>query len=378
MERLCLDHHDRFIGGRGHRKAFSYLSGQLRSRGLHVKVHPFTVDITMPHRWLFEVDFGGGFEPVEALPGAGSPSTAEIVADIVEVGHARDEDYDSLGDVSGKVHLTKLWKSHETAKIKEAALRGAPALIWFNDYFDELYSGACDYSLAPIPGFSVKKSVAERLREAGGGRARIRLKSKRKRIKCRNIEAARGDDAGSYSILTAHYDSRPGTPGASDDASGVAVMMAFIEAGYDREIKGNIRFLFADCEEEGCVGAEHHAADLYRRNLLKEVSCVVNLDAVGWPNLCIITRDREAVLDEGLAHQASDVLRQRGYEADRVRSKSGKSNHTPYALRGVPALWLSDYPNYIRHSTIDNLFNIDYPTMTMVTESLKDIFRGQD
>ena len=106
------------------------------------------------------------------------------------------------------------------------------------------------------------------------------------------------------------------------------------------------------------------------------ISCLVNLDAVGWPNLCAITRDREAALDEDLAHLASDVLDGMGYRMERVRSKTGKSNHTPFAVRGVRSLWLSDYPNHIRHSAIDNVFNIDYPTMSLVTRALRDIFRG--
>ena len=210
--------------------------------------------------------------------------------------------------------------------------------------------------------------------EAGGARVRVWIKSRRKRIRCRNIEAGKGPAEGRYALLTAHYDSRPGTPGASDDASGIAVMLTFMGAGYGEGLPYPMRYLFADCEEEGCVGAEHYADGLFRANLLKDISCVVNLDAVGWPNLCVITRDREAVMDEGLSHLACDILSEMGYQAERVRSKTGKSNHTPFAARGVPSLWLSDYPNYIRHSGIDNAFNIDYPTMRMVTEALREFF----
>lgn len=376
MHRLCLDYPDRFIGSKGHRMAASYLEKTLRSWGLWVKVHPFTVEMTVPQKWSLEVDVGKGFERVDALPGVGSPSVKKFETDIQIVGHAREEDYASLDDCSGKVHLAKLWKNHETAKVREAAQRGASALIWYNDYIDELYSGACDYSLAPIPGVSVKKTVARRILEAGGGRVRLSIKSRRKKIRCRNIEAGRGSASGPHAILTAHYDSRPHTPGASDDASGIAVMLAFIRGGYDLDLPFGIRYLFADCEEQGCIGAEHYAEQHYRANLLKEISCLVNLDAVGWPNLCAITRDREAALDEGLAHLASDVLDGMGYRMERVRSKTGKSNHTPFAVRGVRSLWLSDYPNHIRHSAIDNVFNIDYPTMSLVTRALRDIFRG--
>jgi hypothetical protein len=104
------------------------------------------------------------------------------------------------------------------------------------------------------------------------------------------------------------------------------------------------------------------------------VAALVNLDAVGWPNLCLIARDREAVMDEDLTRLASEVLEEMHNKVELVRSKSGKSNHTPFAARGVRTVWYSDYPNYIRHSAIDNAFNIDYPTMAMVTDSLRRFF----
>lgn len=374
MDRLSTDHPDRFLGSRGHRRAYRYIVGLLQSWGLWVQVQPFTVEMTVPFRWSLEVDTGRGFRPLDCLPGVGSPGIRRLEAEVLPVGYARDEDYAGLGRTGGMVHLARLWKSHETAKVAEASLHGANGLLWYNEYFDELYSGASDYSLAPIPGISIRRSEAERIKEAGGARVRLSIKSRRRKFRCRNIEAGRGEPTAPYTILASHYDSRPHTPGASDDASGVAVMLEFIRAGYDREAALPMRFLFADCEEEGCIGAETFSEKLYRENRLQEVAAVVNLDAVGWPNLCLITRDREAVMDEELALLAGEVLGEMGYDVDTVRSKSGKSNHTPFAQRGVRALWMSDYPNYIRHSAIDNEFNIDYPTMIMVTESLRRIF----
>jgi aminopeptidase YwaD len=374
MDRLTNDYPDRFVGSKGHGRAFDYIRDLLRSWGLWVEVQPFTVNMTVPFKWSLEVDLGQGFEPMDCLPGVGSPTVKKLEAHILPVGYAREEDYAELSGTRGKVHLARLWKSHETAKVSEASLHGASALLWYNEYFDELYSGASDYSLAPIPGVSIRRTDAVRIKAAGSVSVRLDIKSRRRKIRCRNLEAGRGDKSSPYAILASHYDSRPHTPGASDDASGVAVMLEYIRAGYDHDAALPMRFLFADCEEEGCIGAELFADRLYRENRLGDVAAVVNLDAVGWPNLCLITRDRAAVMDEELAGIAVDVLAGMDYKVDLVRSKSGKSNHTPFAQRGVKALWMSDYPNYIRHSAIDNEFNIDYPTMIMVTESLRQIF----
>jgi len=374
IEGLTSPGPDRFVGSRGHRKAFRMIQGLLRSWGLHVQVHTFSVQMTVPMKWSLQVDFGKGYEKIDCLPGIGSPTIRDLVTDILPVGHAREEDYASLDNTEGRTHLAQLWKNHETVKISEAAMRGAAALLWYNDYIDELYSGACDYSLSPIPGVSIRKSDAQRLLDAGGGRMRLSVRSRNRTIGCHNIEAGREVSDDHYVLLASHYDSRPHTPGASDDASGVAAMLAYIKNGYDSESALPVRYFFADCEEQGCIGAEAHADQLYHANRLREVAAVVNLDAVGWPNLCLIARDREAVMDEELTHLAAEVLSEMDHRVEKVRSKSGKSNHTPYAARGVRTVWYSDYPNYIRHSAMDNAFNIDYPTMAMVTESLRRFF----
>ena len=365
---------DRFVGSRGHRSAFNMIKGLLVSWGLHVRVQPFNVAMTVPVKWSLQIDFGKGFEKVECLPGIGSPSVKGLVSDILPVGHATGEDYLSLSNTEGRAHLAQLWKNHETVKVSEAAVRKASALIWYNDYIDELYSGACDYSLSPIPGVSIRKSEAQRLLETGGGRMRLSIRSRNRKIRCRNIEAGREVSDRHYALLSSHYDSRPHTPGASDDASGVAAMLAYIQNGHDADACLPVRYFFADCEEQGCIGAEVLADQLYRTNRLGEVAALVNLDAVGWPNLCLIARDRETVMDEELTRLASEVLAEMDNKVELVRSKSGKSNHTPFATRGVRTVWYSDYPNYIRHSAIDNAFNIDYPTMAMVTDSLRRFF----
>ncbi len=375
VETLCSFGPDRFPGSKGHARAFRWLRRTLMSWGMPVEVRPFTVRIEVPVKWNLLADLGRGWEEIPCIPGLGSPSVRDLTAGILPAGYAREEDYAGLQATEGKIHLARLWKSHETAKVREASLRGAAAIVWYNEYFDSLYSGACvSHRTAPIPGLSITRSDAVRLLDAEGARLRLSIATRSRTIRCNNLVAGAMD--GPCALLASHHDTRPFTPGASDDASGMAVMLAFIRNRFAEGLPVRMRYLFADCEEEGCAGAEAYAEDLYHGNRLREISCVVNLDAVGWPNLCVVTRDREALMDEGMTHQADRSLRALGYAPELVRSKTGRSNHTPFARRGIPALWLSDYPNYIRHSDIDNIHNIDYPTMALAVNALRDIFAG--
>ncbi|MBN2720885.1 MAG: hypothetical protein JXR72_07275, partial [Proteobacteria bacterium] len=65
---------DRFVGSKGHRLSIRRIRRLLSSWGLEIRVQPFTVEMTVPERWSLEIDLGKGFEPVDSLPGLGSPS----------------------------------------------------------------------------------------------------------------------------------------------------------------------------------------------------------------------------------------------------------------------------------------------------------------
>ncbi|TXK38150.1 M20/M25/M40 family metallo-hydrolase [Pontibacter qinzhouensis] len=79
-------------------------------------------------------------------------------------------------------------------------------------------------------------------------------------------------------LLMAHYDSQPNTPGASDDAAGVAALLETARALQQQEaLQHDVIFLLTDGEEYGLYGAyaflDHPWA--------KGVGIVLNLDARG-------------------------------------------------------------------------------------------------
>lgn len=88
-----------------------------------------------------------------------------------------------------------------------------------------------------------------------------------------------GRDAGPAVLLMAHYDTRPQTPGAGDDAIGVAALLETARALRARPVLGrDVIFLVTDGEESGLLGAraflEHHP---WR----KDIGVVVNVEARG-------------------------------------------------------------------------------------------------
>jgi aminopeptidase YwaD len=88
-------------------------------------------------------------------------------------------------------------------------------------------------------------------------------------------------------ILSAHIDSA-GTPGAQDNASGVAVLLELARSLSRQKLPFRMRFVFFGAEELGLLGSAaylyHHRDDLQRCELL------FNLDSVGGKDIWIDMR----------------------------------------------------------------------------------------
>lgn len=84
---------------------------------------------------------------------------------------------------------------------------------------------------------------------------------------------------GKYILMTAHYDSTSGGPGAMDDASGVAVLLETIRAlKAGSSLKNDVLFLFTDGEEDGLLGAKAFADE---NPLFKDIFMNINFEARG-------------------------------------------------------------------------------------------------
>src|SRR5690242_7827851 len=93
----------------------------------------------------------------------------------------------------------------------------------------------------------------------------------------RNVIATVGPATGKALLLSAHYDSVPVGPGASDDGIGVATLLEVGSILKDRALKRPVILLFNEGEELGLVGARAFLADPLSRN----VDSLLNFEARG-------------------------------------------------------------------------------------------------
>ena len=161
--------------------------------------------------------------------------------------------------------------------------------------------------------------------------------------------------------------------GADDNASTSVALLAIARAWVKQPSKRSALFVFHGAEERGLLGSRYYVA--HPTVPLKQIAAVLNGDMIGRNN-----PDSAALLGIQPPHRNSEALVQMALAAnaatgkfkldsiwDRPTHPEGwyfRSDHVPYAERGVPALFFSTnlHPDY--HTPRDKPKNINYPKLT--------------
>jgi Zn-dependent M28 family amino/carboxypeptidase len=83
-------------------------------------------------------------------------------------------------------------------------------------------------------------------------------------------------------VIGAHYDTVPGTPGADDNATGVAVLLELARAIALQPIEYPVQLVAFDLEETGCFGSSHYAAKYKQQQ--QSIRLMISLEMLGYCN----------------------------------------------------------------------------------------------
>jgi len=204
-----------------------------------------------------------------------------------------------------------------------------------------------------IPSVYMTDEVGERLAAHAGREVSLAIEAERLPAKGYNVIARRGPDSGRRVVLCAHIDAKEGTPGALDNATGVAILLLLAELlqeyGGDMEI-----------EMVALNGEDHYSAAgqiLYLREnagTLGRVALAINMDAAGYHegntaySLYGCPDEIASSIREAFSKQAGIVEGEQWYQGD----------HSIFVQNGVPAMAL----------TSEQLLEL----MTQVTHTMRD------
>lgn len=224
-----------------------------------------------------------------------------------------------------------------------------------------------------------------------------------------NVEAvlpAAPADAGGAWIVGAHYDSAPGTPGADDNASGVAVLLEAARLMKARKPGRDIRFVAFGTEEPPSFGTRNmgsvHYAKLMKDNGVK-VHAMISLEMLGFYNdaprsqlyppfmhlfypsrgdyLALVSnvQSRGLMPPFAAAWKAASAFPLQRSILPGVFSGLALSDQLSFWDEGYPALMLSDtafYRNPHYHEHTDTPDTLDYERMALVTAALVESLDG--
>jgi hypothetical protein len=124
--------------------------------------------------------------------------------------------------------------------------------------------------------------------------------------------------------------------GFSDNAAGVAMLLAIAQALHASPPARSVLFLFPAAEEEGLLGSAYYAA----RPLvpLAKTAAVINLDA-GAPPVPPVSWRFAGDPTSRLSALAGQVAHEHGWTAD-IGPARANSDHWPFLARGVPAVFV--------------------------------------
>lgn len=165
-------------------------------------------------------------------------------------------------------------------------------------------------------------------------------------------------------------------PGANDNLSAVACLVAVAEALRDEPVDG-LRVVLASCgAEEVLQGGIHAFAARHLAQMDRERTWVLNLDTVGSPELCLLEGEGEVVMedffDRGWRDLIARVADREGIPMRRgMRSRASTDTVVPSRMR-IPSACLVSLDevkalsNY--HWPTDTPENLSYPTVACAAD----------
>ena len=259
-----------------------------------------------------------------------------------------------------------------------------------NSLHPEVLAQAADYLAAELEASGA--AVSRHPFSLGGEKAQFQ-----------NVVARYGPQNGAPLILVgAHYDAHGDLPGADDNASGVAVLLALGRMlQYERALNGPVELVAFTLEERTHLGAGLQGSTVHAWKLVQEkvpVKAMLSLEMLGtfndakgsqtypFPGLSLLYPDAGNFLavvapfwETGLVRTVKGaMLGAAGLPVESINAPGfirgvHDSDHFPFAQQGFPAAMVTDTawnrnPRY--HTAADTLDTLDYDRMAEATRGL--------
>lgn len=215
-------------------------------------------------------------------------------------------------------------------------------------------------------------------------------------------------------LICAHFDAVAGSPGADDNASGVAGVMEIARRlsspAFAAQTQRTVRFALFNVEEHDLDGSYEHARLAQLRAGEERIVGVINLEMIGYfsdaPNsqrspipripgvfepptvgdsIVIIANQASSTFARELVMlMESGASQLRTFTVDFIPGDgeavpdTRRSDHAPFWMIGVPAVMVTDTSNFRNphyHKASDTIETLDLQRMTLVVQGIEHAVR---
>lgn len=373
VKKLAVEIGPRPPGSQEEKTAALWIGGELEKLGLPTVIESFET----PASFCSESALTVAGKKFKSVPVQFSPA-GKISGEIVFLGNE---------DMSGQIEFTPgavgilmpmsgLLSRHKT--VIDLEEKGLGALVVVSSMGDTVNGKIVrEPGLRKMPVVSVTNDIAELLVKNAGKKAKLTVtaKSSVSPGSSQNVIATIKGTGPLWMVVCAHCDTAAATPGAMDNAGGVAVLMEVARQLQGMTPEATIHFVISGCEE---YGTEYYTGrgmlDFFsrRRADLKNCICLVDIDEIGHkigtPTLYVggPRPFRETVKSEPALMRRLTVERW---------SSDGGDNGAAYQF-GVPHVWYYDHSmNTYYHSPKDTIRHFDSSKAVVITKDLTCLVR---
>lgn len=207
-------------------------------------------------------------------------------------------------------------------------------------------------SFSRIPSVVVSASQTRILHEKMfGSRLKIVVKGSKRSGNIQSIQCKLKGKSSQTVLLCAHHDTHSLSPGATDNAAGVAIILELARILAQRKPNLSYHFVSFGGEELGLKGSWAYASKVN----LDDVRLCINLDSIGeLPGMLLaLSAGNKEMID-----WVSEIAKKNPYPAHCRRNSTSGGDNIVFAANGIPTIHLASYgttTGKVSHSQIDTV-----------------------
>lgn len=389
IEKLCEEIRDRSVGSRGNRMAADFFERKISSFGWATEKQEFEA-----MDWMdggAELCVGENCFRVFPSPYSIGCDVEEELVEISGVDQLEHADIGGKivllhGEIAGEQLMPRnfvFYNPEEHRRIISLLDSGKPAAIaCATGRNASLAGGVYPFPLIEDGDFhipSVYMTEEEGSRLLGFAGDTVKLSSRTERIPsggC-NVVARRGEPSAGRIVVTAHIDAKKGTPGAIDNASGIAVLL--LVAGALSEYDGPVQVEIVALNGEDYYAAPGQMLYLRRnRDRFGNILMNINIDGAGYG------QGPSAFSFYGLPENIENIARVAMNEFESIIEGPPwpQGDHSIFIQNGCPAmavssLWFTENidSQEITHTARDRIDIVDFGRLADIARALSLICR---